>query len=419
MGSSHHNSRKDLYSYMINMVNAYNLEGNLALNEESIDDFVSWRNNDNVLRKIQFFESNEDTYKAFGPYWLEIAKSYYENNDYEKCLEAITEYENLGVQIFRKDFEYAEVLPLAITAASEALEKEEYVERTADYCKKILNNTNDEQWSLRYFAGEAYCGLYEDTGKEEYLREAYQIALNNVNYLVDKQRELTDIYCADIVKREIPKGATKKLKKEINKYNEMLEENRKTELPPIYEPLLINCELLFTVVDELNIPIEEKEKIDALVRGEYETIFPVIPIDEMYRISEADESESEIEFIDKKLYIPVQYLTDNSDIKLAVTAATQSGTFEDWELSEIIRGTKGDLSSYVAVFKSDSVKKIKFNEGDTIRVKIIVREDCNIPSIQVAFEASRKKRANWMGKWEWLDNASSFTDSVLFERFEE
>lgn len=77
--------------------------------------------------------------------------------------------------------------------------------------------------------------------------------MNNVNCLVNEQRELNAVYLAPVVEAEEPKGATKEQKEEIKAYNKMLKEIRKTELPPVSEPLLLNCELLFALADELAI----------------------------------------------------------------------------------------------------------------------------------------------------------------------
>ena len=85
--------------------------GECALNENAVNDFVEWKDKTNLTSKIQWLESNESTYKKFGPFWLELAKSYYESEEYDKCLDAIKKYEGISVKIFRKDYDYAEALP--------------------------------------------------------------------------------------------------------------------------------------------------------------------------------------------------------------------------------------------------------------------------------------------------------------------
>ena len=228
-----HNSRKQAFTYMLSMVRDNELPGDYALNEESVQNFVSWTNNPNVTRRIAFLESSQETYQAFGTYWITLAKSYYEAEDYEKCLEAIAEYEKISSRIFRKDYDYAELLPMGIVAAKETCSKDEYIKIADAYTKAILNNTDISDWSLRYFVAQINMDLFAQTKNEEYLKAAYRIAYDNVNFLVDGQRELNAAYIADIVQKEAPDGAVKREKEEVKQYNKMLKEARKTELPPI------------------------------------------------------------------------------------------------------------------------------------------------------------------------------------------
>lgn len=58
-----HNSRKQAFTYMLSMVRDNNLPGDYALNEESVQNFVSWTNNPNVTRRIAFLESSKGTYQ--------------------------------------------------------------------------------------------------------------------------------------------------------------------------------------------------------------------------------------------------------------------------------------------------------------------------------------------------------------------
>ena len=241
-----HNSRKQLFSYMINMVNTFDLQGSLALSEDLVDEFVSWKNNENVVRRIQFLEANRETYEVFGPYWLTLAESYYENEDYDKCLSAIVSYEALEMHIFRKDYDFARALPMAIVSAEYTKDDADYIIIADDYCQKILVNTSNDDWALRYFAAQIYVGLYAKTNDEAYLRKAYDITINNVNYLVDEQRTMNITYLADVVELTAPKGETASAKKEREQYNKMLKEERKTELAPLSEPLCltVNCSLV-------------------------------------------------------------------------------------------------------------------------------------------------------------------------------
>ena len=51
---------------MISMVRDNALPGDYALNEESVREFVSWKNNFNPVRKMAWLESNQNTYNIPG-----------------------------------------------------------------------------------------------------------------------------------------------------------------------------------------------------------------------------------------------------------------------------------------------------------------------------------------------------------------
>lgn len=107
-------SREQLFNYMIDIVHEYKIPDKDALSEEAVNEFVKCRNNTNTARRIQFLESNKNKYENFGEYWLLCAKSYYEDGNYQSCLDAKDKYDSMNINIFRKDHNYADVLPLAI-----------------------------------------------------------------------------------------------------------------------------------------------------------------------------------------------------------------------------------------------------------------------------------------------------------------
>ena len=46
-----HQSRKDMFTHMVNIVNDYKFDGDLALTEESVQEFSRWKNEENVEYK--------------------------------------------------------------------------------------------------------------------------------------------------------------------------------------------------------------------------------------------------------------------------------------------------------------------------------------------------------------------------------
>ncbi len=98
-----HDSRKSTFTYMVNMVRDYNIPGDLTLTERTVEEFVKWKNSSNNSGRIQFLESNQDTYQSYGGYWLLLAESYYRSGNYQECLDAIDSYESVATRIFRRD----------------------------------------------------------------------------------------------------------------------------------------------------------------------------------------------------------------------------------------------------------------------------------------------------------------------------
>lgn len=355
-----HNSRKQLFSYMINMVNTFDLQGSLALSEDLVDEFVSWKNNENVVRRIQFLEANEETYQAFGPYWLALAESYYENENYAKCLSAVASYEALEMQIFRNDYDFARILPMAIVSAEYTMDDTSYVAVADDYCQKILANTNNDDWALRYFAAQIYIGLYSKTNEKSYLQKAYDITLNNVNHLVDEQRTMNATYLAEVVEQKAPKGETESAKKEREQYNKMLKEERKTELAPISEPLLLSCELLFALADELDIPASEQNKIDRMLHTKGESLFLIYPLDRLFwfdgKPAQIDSDTIEITFNGAEITIPAKYVSEGTAISVMAAGEKETNTFDSWRVIRVDRKVKDDIDSYLVTFRCDNTK---------------------------------------------------------------
>ena len=138
-----------------------------TLTKEMLQEFAQESRKTNLASKISFFERTEskDNYKYFGPYYLALAKAYYENEQYRECLEAIENYEENNVQIFRKDYEYAKLLPLVIVSAQKVHPQnyEDYVDKYLfdsniedDINLTIKGNSKETDWEIRYFVAHTF-----------------------------------------------------------------------------------------------------------------------------------------------------------------------------------------------------------------------------------------------------------------------
>lgn len=403
-----HNSRKEAFAYVINMVRDNSLPGDYALNEEAVQQFVDWENSENLVRKIAWLETNQETYREFGPYWLAMAKAYYSAEEYQKCLDSVQQYEKVASRIFRKDHDYAETLPMAIISAKEIYSKKEYVNIAKDYASAILDNTGNDEWTLRYFAAQIYLDLYAVTGATGYMETAYQVAFDNVNNLVDEQYAQNETFLSDIEEIETPKDATKREKEEIKQYNKLLKEERKTELPPVSEAVYLNCDLLFSLAKELNVSAEEQGNIESMIHEGGTPLFLTSALDQRFWFDGTetlDIHSLEAGFHGDSLTIPAVCVTDRSTIQVNVTGETGETVIGDWTIRKVERPKKADYTDYMATFTSESADSYEYKEGDIVQVEIIPVAETPEESLTFEYQAKAEKKFLVL-------------DSVVFERMQ-
>ena len=422
-----HESRKSTFAYIINIVGEYDLPGDLTLTENSVEEFVKWKNNGNVVSRIQFLESNQTAYQSYGGYWLLLAQSYYDNGNFSKCLDAIHVYEGMNTRIFRKDYELAKVLPSVISAAEEVYSGAEYADAAVRYVQMLLGNTDHNDWALRYYAAQVYGDLFAQTNNDFYLKNAYDIALDNVNYLVSEQQRLNAAYLAPVQKTAVPKDATKSEKKQIENANKTLEETRKTELPPVYEPLRLNCDLLFSLADILKVSESEQQKIDGILHPNGTPIFLTETLDGQYWFLhdlKLDIANTDIEFGGTAIILPATCCTSNTQITVSVQEANaeEPAVLTDWKVASVNRETEGELSTYHAVYTSEQAHHHDWQPGAAIQVDIQPKADANLPIYHFEFitEGTKKEWYDYLKVWEghknnWYDYAKVWENSVVFK----
>ena len=372
-----HNSTKNALNYMYNMVRDYDIPGDYALSKEAVEDFVEWsgKPDSQLVRKISWFETNQKTYSEFGPYWLELAKDYYNHNDYKKCLDAVNRYETISTRIFRKDIDYANILPMAIVSAREVLSNEEYVDVAKKYCSIIHDNTKGGDWTIRYFTAEIYMDLYAMTKDKSYIEEAYNITHENVVELVDEQKLLNASYLADVVEAKAKKKASNREKDDVKKYNKLIKEERKTALPPVSEALYLNSDLLFELAKKMDLDTTEKMDIEAIMHEEGESIFLAKALDDRFWFSKdsegLDANQIEASFEGDKFIIPASCVTDRSTVEVIISGADGATNQGAWNVTNVKRpkGSK-DCSEFSVTYENKDGDKYKYKGGETVTIKV-------------------------------------------------
>ena len=327
-------NRDRAFDYMTDMVQEYHLEGRLTLNEKSIEKFAEICAIESAPEKIRRLVSEEETYKLLGKYWLELADCYFETDKYEKCLECVNKYNELATGIYRKDYDYVQILPKAIVAAQSVYTDEQYVSVLKDYAVKGQRSLN-----------------------ETYLKDVQEVKVEEPDYKYMDEKE----------KKEKKKEYEEEQKR-VKKYNKALKEERITELPSLYEPLVVNCELLFALADELGISDTEKADIEAILKTSTNGTFMTKPINDAYSFNDSAKQYS-ISFDKDEISIPADLLTAESKVTVYVTDNNNTETFDDCEIKKVVR--KGSsIDTFTANYSSKKLKKYKWTPDSKVTVEI-------------------------------------------------
>ena len=376
-------NRDRAFDYMVDMVQEYHLDGMLTLNERAISEFAEICNIESSYERISRLVDEEKTYQLLGNYWLELADCYFETSQYTKCLACITKYNEIAAPIYRSDYNYASILPKAIVAAQMTYTGDEYISSVQKLADDLMTNTSNKDWSSRYFLAQVYLDLYSRTSDHSYLEKAYKIARSNVTILLSEQRSLNATYLAPVQELTVTEPdyrfLTEQEKKEQEKefkaeqkrlkaYNKALNETRKTELLTLYEPLILNCELLFALADEMDISNEEKAEIEAILKTGSNGIFLCKPINDAYSFSNRDNRYT-IEFTGDTLIIPANLLTSGATVVIAVSENGESFTFDDCVITKVER--KGDtIDTFYVHYSSKQMKKYDWTADSKVTVTI-------------------------------------------------
>ncbi len=376
-------NRDRAFDYMVDMVQEYHLDGMKTLNERAIEKFAEICHIESVPERISRLRSEEETYSLLGNYWLELADCYFQTDQFEKCLECVDRYNALATGIFRKDYNYVQILPKAIVAAQNTYSGSKYITATKDFADAIVKNTSTEEWSTRFFAAQVYLDLYAKTKDQSYLMSAYKIAHDNVTILLKGQRDLNSTYLADVqqVVAEEPdykflteeekkkkESEFKKEKDRVKAYNDELKKARITELPTLYEPLILNCELLFALADKLNISNAEKTEIEAILQTESNGTFITKPINDAFSFFNSDKKYS-ISIDREDICIPAELLTAGSKVTVTVTEGGNQETFDDCAIQKVVR--KGDsIDGFTAYYKSKAMRKHEWTPDSKVDITI-------------------------------------------------
>lgn len=408
-------NRERAFNYMVDIVRDYKLDGKMTLNEKAVEEFAKIKKIENDTERVKRLEAEESTYRLLGNYWLELADGYFKVAKYEKCLEAVFKYKELASDIYRQDYNYVQILPKAIVAAQEIFTDSEYIEVIGSFADEIIENTDPSEWSVRYFAIQIYLDLYARTGSYYYLETAYTRAYENVLVLLEEQRALNTAYLEPVKEltestiedpnyrsmknSDEKKAAEEEYKAELKRlkaYNKSLHEARKTDLPPLYDPLLLNCDLLFALAEQMEISTSEQEDIESILQDK---VFLSKAVADRYLFTAPSDLYS-IEFNIDKIVIPATLLSDGVEVSVSIHYDNRVRIINDLTLNRVER--KGDsIDTFQAYYSSKNIKNFEWTPDSKVVVSIQNGEEYE--PLVFKFRVSEHKD-NWL-----------FKDKVVFE----
>lgn len=255
--------QKTLIGYLIDIVNdGDSIDGLDPLTEGEIEKYVSYENLENLTQRKLYFENNKSIYENYGPYWGLLARTYYELGEYENCLKAVNNYENVRSNVFVFDKDYANVLPCAIVAVQNVYKNDlnQIEKREVKYLQEMEKNVSNEDWNKRFFISQMYISLFGKTNNNEYLRKAYAITKADLNTTAIEQEKWITDYLKPVdksISKKLTKSEQKKRKEDIKRE----EKYKDSHFLPRHDGFYLIYEQYQWLCDKLKISDKEQNEM--------------------------------------------------------------------------------------------------------------------------------------------------------------
>ena len=336
--------KQRLFDYRAGIIDSGDVQESDLLTPDDANYLIGLENEENPQVVLNSLKNTNSNYQCYAGHLIMLINNYYNNKEYSECYNKTEEYIKLrsNTDYLRYDYEFAQILPISIYAIEEILEGKELEDKMNEYNELLLNNSNND-WYLKFFGALNYGDLWDITDNEEYLSKAYDLFKSNTATLIPEQIWLNTDY--------IEKG--------------------EKELPIIDEALLMNVNCLYWVGEELEIDQKSRNEINAMLHNNATDLFLVKTIDDYYWYDKDWMIPMDIEFDGKKLTLPAGIMSEKTIVELKVG----NTVVNDWYIKNIKGKKNSDYSEYRYELLSDTVKNIKFNDGDVIKLTVYVYDD--------------------------------------------
>ncbi|MBQ2382641.1 MAG: hypothetical protein II290_01260, partial [Oscillospiraceae bacterium] len=197
-------------------------------------------------------------------------------------------------------------------------------------------------------------------------------------------------YLAAVMEIEVPDGATKEQKKQIKDYNKALKERRETAAPPVYEPLLLNCDLFFALTEARPLSQAERATVEGILFGNGRPVFLSDTIGARYGLVEIP-AQFEAGFEKDEFTIPASLVSERSVIRVTVTEGGQDAVYEDWNVDSVDR-PEDDFESFTVTFSSEEAEDQEWSADSVVKVEIFDEADTKYEPVVVEFRVSEYQK---------------------------
>lgn len=380
-----HQSVSDTLNYIWQILTTNNIEDieGLRLNNNDIKKFVDYKfskksdGSPDYARREMLFESadSKKKYSGYAPYYLALVDTYYNLNEFKKCINALTEYEKTQGDIFRKDFEFAKAIPMAISSASEIYKGEKYIAYCEKYLQKLIDNTETENWDLRYFAAQIYLSLSKVSGDNNYLTKAYNLSKQNVLSLLEEQKKQNNTYLSNLSKptqetdkkklnnKENKEKAGQKYKSEKDFYKYQ-KNSRKTALPPVSDPLLLNCQLLYSLMDKIQILKSEESSMRNILNG----VFLNFQVDTAFSNGQIANQQTADQVLNEIIYAKNPELKEHTSSFQTTFINSFSQNYRNILKKNLNLSNDNQLNEVLILSNSIGAEKVSWNKSNKMKI---------------------------------------------------
>lgn len=139
-------------------------------------------------------------------------------------------------------------------------------------------------------------------------------------------------------------------------------------MPSLYEPLVLNCELLFGLADKLQIPDAARSDIEAILDTESNGIFLTKPVKDAYSFRNERNEYDGAELSKKEMVIPVYLLTSGAVITATVSSNNHEEVIDDFVVTKVEREDE-DFDFFRAHVSSKKLKGHKWTDDSKVIIE--------------------------------------------------